>query len=120
MKVITANRLIDGEVVFWQAGQWVERFADAELFADDDAAGPAGVDAAKAQPTVIVDPYLIDLTEGPAGLAPVSYRERIRALGPTNEPTHGKQAEGGAAIEALQAATGAARSTGRVDLIRRK
>lgn len=120
MKALTANRLIDGEVVFWQAGQWVERFADAQLFADDAADGPAAVEVARTQPTVIVDPYLIDLTEGPAGLAPVSYRERIRALGPTNEPTHGKQAEGGAAIAALQAATGAARSTGRVDLIRRK
>lgn len=120
MKALTANRLIDGEVVFWQAGQWVERFADAQLFTDDAAEGPAAVEVARTQPTVIVDPYLIDLTEGPAGLAPVSYRERIRALGPTNEPTHGKQAEGGAAIAALQAATGAARSTGRVDLIRRK
>jgi sulfite reductase (NADPH) hemoprotein beta-component len=120
MKALTANRLIDGEVVFWQAGQWVERFADAQLFADDDTAGEDAVATAKAQPTVIVEPYLIDLTEGPAGLAPVSYRERIRALGPTNEPTHGKQAEGGAAIAALRGATGAARSTGRVDLIRRK
>jgi hypothetical protein len=118
MKVLTANRLIDGEVVFWQAGHWVERFADADLFEDDG--GEAAVATAKGQPTVIVEPYLIDVAQGPAGLAPVSYRERIRALGPTNEPTHGKQAEGGAAIEALQAATGAARSTGRVDLIRRK
>jgi hypothetical protein len=121
IKALTANRLIDGEVVFWKAGQWVERFADAQLFSDDDAAaGEDAVAVAKTQPTVIVEPYLIDLTQGPAGLAPVSYRERIRALGPTNEPTHGKQAEGGAAIAALQAATGAARSTGRVDLIRRK
>ena len=118
MKVLTANRLIDGEVVFWQAGQWVERFADAEIFEGDD--GAAAVETAKTQVTLLVEPYLIDIAQGPAGLAPVSYRERIRALGPTNEPTHGKQAEGGAAIEALQAATGAARSTGRVDLIRRK
>ncbi|MFN3856332.1 MAG: DUF2849 domain-containing protein [Caulobacter sp.] len=119
MKAVTANRLIDGEVVFWRAGQWVERFADADLF---EAAEPAdeAVAAGKAQPTVVVEPYAIDVEEGPAGLAPVSYRERIRALGPTNEPDHGKQAEGGAAIEALVAATGAARSKGRVDLIRRK
>ena len=118
MKVLTANRLIDGEVVFWQAGQWVERFAGADIFEGEG--GETAVDAAKTQPTVIVEPCLIDISEGPAGLAPVSYRERIRALGPTNEPTHGKQSEGGAAIAALQAATGAARSTGRVDLIRRK
>lgn len=119
MKAVTANRLIDGEVVFWRAGQWVERFADAELFEAPEPADEA-VAAGKAQPTVVVEPYAIDVEEGPAGLAPVSYRERLRALGPTNEPGHGKQAEGGAAIEALLAATGAARSKGRVDLIRRK
>lgn len=119
MKVVTANRLLDGEVVFWKAGQWVERFADAELFADVEP-GEAAVAVGKSQPTVIVEPYLIDVTESGSGLAPVSYRERIRALGPTNEPTHGKQAEGGEAIEALQHASGAARSSGRLDLIRRK
>ncbi|MGZ6020943.1 MAG: DUF2849 domain-containing protein, partial [Phenylobacterium sp.] len=27
MKALTANRLSDGEVVFWRKGQWVERFA---------------------------------------------------------------------------------------------
>ncbi len=120
MKALTANRLIDGEVVFWLDGRWVERFADAQLFADDDAAGPAAVETGLAQSTVIVEPYLIDVVPAPGGWAPVSYRERLRALGPTNEPTHGKQAEGGAGIEAILAATGAARSTGRVDLIRRK
>lgn len=119
MKALTANRLLDGEVVFWNAGRWIERFAEAQLFAGDDPAGEAALEAGKAQPTV-VEPYLIDVVEAPGGFAPVSYRERLRALGPTNEPGHGKQAEGGAAIEALLAATGAARSTGRVDLIRRK
>ncbi|WP_309089342.1 DUF2849 domain-containing protein, partial [Phenylobacterium sp.] len=41
MKALTANRLSDGEVVFWKAGQWVERFADAELFEDETAATEA-------------------------------------------------------------------------------
>ena len=47
-------------------------------------------------------------------------RERIRALGPTNKPDHGKQALGGADVDVLIHAQGAARSKGRVDLIRRK
>ncbi len=119
MRALTANRLIDGEVVFWRQGQWVERFADAELFAKDDPAGEAAEAHGKNQPTVVVEPYLIDLTESEGLWAPVSYRERIRALGPTNL-NHGKQTEGGAAIAALLNAHGAARSTGRVDLIRRK
>jgi Protein of unknown function (DUF2849) len=119
MKALTANRLIDGEVVFWRHGQWVEQFGEAELFADDDPAGEAAEAHGKNQPRVVVEPYLIDLTQSQGLWAPVSYRERIRALGPTNL-NHGKQEHGGAAIEALQHAHGAARSTGRVDLIKRK
>ena len=120
MKALVANRLVDGDVVFWRAGQWVERFADAQLFADDD---PSAVDAeahGKSQGTTVIDVYLIDLVESEGAWAPLSYRERIRALGPTNHLHHGKQAEGGAAIAALQHAHGAARSTGRVNLIKRK
>ena len=82
MKVVTANRLIDGEVVFWRSGQWGERFAEADVFAAEDAArGDEAVQAGKDQPTLVVDPYLIDIADGPSGPAPVSYRERIRALG---------------------------------------
>lgn len=120
MKALTANRLTDGEVVFWKAGAWVTRFADAELWADDDPAALAAEGAGKAQPKVVVDAYLIDLVESDGIWAPLSYRERIRALGPTNHLHHGKQAEGGAVIAALQQASGAARSTGRVNLIKRK
>ena len=68
---------------------------------------------------MVVDPYLIDLVESEDLWAPLSYRERRRALGPTNHLHHGKQAEGGAAIVALQQASGAARSSGRVKLIKR-
>jgi hypothetical protein len=118
VRALTANRLSDGEVVFWKAGDWIERFGDAELF-DDEAAAEAAEAHGKNQPTVVVEPYLIDLMEVDGLWAPVSYRERIRALGPTNL-NHGKQAEGGAAIEALQHAHGAARSSGRVNLIKRK
>ena len=118
MKALTGNRLTDGEVVFWKAGAWVERFADAELFESAEA-GEAAEAHAKTMQTMIVDPYLIDLIESEGLWAPVSYRERLRALGPTNHLHHGTQAEGGAAIEALQHASGAARSKGRVNLIKR-
>ena len=118
MKALTANRLIDGEVVFWANGAWVEQFAKAELFYDSEA-GEAAVAAAKAQPTVIVEPYLFDVKEQDGIHVPVSYRERLRALGPTNEPTHGKQAEGGKDIEALINAVGGGHTSGRIDLLRK-
>lgn len=119
MRAITANRLADGEVVFWKRGAWVDQFAQAEIFADD---ATAEAEVAKAQqPTVVVEPYVIDLVEGELGLAPVSYRERIRCLGPTNHPQHGKQADHDAnEIAAILGAHGAARSVGRVNLIKRK
>ena len=119
MKGLTANRLIDGEVVFWNAGEWVERFADIEMF-EDAAAAEAAEAHAKAQPTVVVDPYLMDLVQIDGVWIPVAYRDRLRALGPTNHLQHGKQAEGGKVVETLQHAHTAARSTGRINLIKRK
>ena len=119
MKVLTANWLTDGEVVFWTGEAWSERFVDAGRY-DDDAAAEAAEAHAKGQTTLLVDPYLIDVDEVAGGWAPVSYRERLRALGPTNKLDHGKQARGGEDIALLAHAHGAARSKGRVDLIRRK
>jgi hypothetical protein len=119
VKALTANRLADGEVVFWGGEHWIDRFIDAALF-DDEAPAVAAEAHAKTLTTLLVEPYLIDVQAVDGGVAPVSYRERIRALGPTNKLAHGKQAEGGAAIDVLAHAHGAARSTGRVNLIKRK
>jgi hypothetical protein len=119
MNVLIANRLDDGEVVFWSRGRWVERFGEAERFADDES-GQAAEAEAKSQPTVVVEPYLIEIAEVQDGYAPVAYRERLRALGPTNTPQHGKQAEGGHDVALIAHASGAARSGGRVNLIKRK
>ena len=119
MKALTANRLADGEVVFWRGGAWVERFAEAELF-KGDAAAEAAQSLASAQVTLLVDPYLIDVADSGEGPAPLAFRERLRALGPTNKPDHGKQAAGGDEVARLRRTAGAARSTGRVNLIKRR
>lgn len=118
LKAVTGNRLADGEVMFWAAGGWRERFADIELFSDP-AEADAALEAAKAQPKVIVDPYLIDVRLDDDIPVPVAYRERVRALGPTIHPDMGKQVEGGAVIDAIAHAAGAARSAGRIKLIKR-
>jgi hypothetical protein len=119
MNVLIANRLEDGEVVFWSRGRWVERFGEAERFGDDDPAGLEADALAKAQVTTVVEPYLIEIAPVEDGYAPVAYRERLRALGPTNLLNHGKQAEGGHDVELIAHAVGAARSGGRVNLIKR-
>ncbi len=119
LQALTANRLSDGIVVFWSHGRWAERFPDAELFTDA-ALAETVLAAAKALPRELVDPYLIDIRLDGGQPVPVSYRERVRALGPTIHPEMGKQAEGGPVIEAIQHAAGAGRSTGRLSLIKRK
>lgn len=118
MKVLTANDLKTGEVVFWSRGQWVIGFTDGERFEDDDAAAPA-LAAAEAQPKVVVAPYLIDVEQIEGHWVPIAFRERLRALGPSNHTQHGKQADGDADVAALVAATFVARSAGRVKLIKR-
>ena len=118
MKIITANGLMTGEVVFWNKGVWSPRFADAEHFSDD-AQADAALAKAEAQTTVAVAAYLIDIEDLDGHWVPVGYRERLRALGPSNHPQHGKQADGDADVAALLAATSTARSTGRIKLIRR-
>jgi hypothetical protein len=119
MRALTGNRLDDGEVIFWAHGRWVERFGEAELFSEDAAAEDAEAHG-KAQPTLVVEPYLIDIVETDEGPAPAAYRERLRALGPTNTPQHGKQAEGGDDIAVLSHATVTARASGgRTKLIKR-
>ena len=119
LAAITASDLRDGEAVFWTQGRWVKRFAEAELFEASEP-GQAALDLAKTQLTVVVDPYLIDLELEDGLPVPTSYRERVRALGPTVHPDMGKQAEGGAVVEALRAHAGGARSSGRLGLIRLK
>jgi hypothetical protein len=118
MKVLTANDLTTGEVVFWNRGRWAIGFTEGERFDGDEAAAPA-LAAAEAQPKVVVAPYLIDVEQIEGHWVPIAFRERLRALGPSNHTQHGKQADGDADVESLLAVTSSARSAGRVKLIKR-
>lgn len=95
MKVITANRLLDGDVVWLgENGSWVERVTLARTFEgkDDVADGLAqGATAEKNQEVVGV--YEMDVTQEEGVLVPVRLREKIRAAGPTTHPEFGKQAQ---------------------------
>ena len=93
LKILTASRLRTGDVLYWTAGGWIERLAEAEIFADDAAAEAA---LAGAQSSVaanqVVTPYLFEVRQTKAGLVPVKEREIIRSLGPSVRPDTGKQA----------------------------
>ncbi len=91
-QMVTANRLLDGAVVYLTEGSgWSESFVDGALWNDKDSADNAlkATDAAVAA-RVIVGPYLIDVATTDQGPLPTSARERIRAdHKPTFEPEVG-------------------------------
>jgi hypothetical protein len=95
VKILTANRLTDGEAVwFSKAERWSEFMADSELAADAaaearlEAIGKAAVDNNE-----VVDVNLIDVQLIAGVIKPVRLREQIRAAGPTNRTDVGKQAK---------------------------
>ncbi len=93
VQILTANRLRDGEVVYWRAGGWTALLDEAERFSD-----PAGAKAALAasessvRAQTIVKPYLFEARTDETGTHPVKEREIIRAAGPTVRRDLGKQA----------------------------
>lgn len=90
--ILTANRLRDGEVVYWRAGAWVEALAEAEVFADKAGAQDAlKAAAAFVADRTVVTPYVFDVRPEGTGWLPVKERERIRAAGPTVRLDLGKQ-----------------------------
>ncbi len=93
-KVVTANRLGDGVVVYLADGAWSERVEEARV-ARDDEEGAALLAFAESpeQGIVVVDPYLMEVAAENGAPRPVSNREVIRARGPTVRQDLGKQAE---------------------------
>ncbi|MGZ3304599.1 MAG: DUF2849 domain-containing protein [Asticcacaulis sp.] len=90
MKLLTANRLSDGVVLwyaptFTDAGGWVEDGALAARLEDDEAEALQKLWAARE--TVVVAPYLIPVTPDGKPVQREHVREYIRANGPTTGPT---------------------------------
>jgi hypothetical protein len=84
-KVISANRLADGIVVYaGRDGFWSERLSQAKIFASK-AEAEAGLLVAQDDATrnLVVEPVVVEVTEDASGLRAVTLREAIRARGPT-------------------------------------
>ncbi len=84
-KVVTANRLIDGIVIFIGPGRaWVTDIAAATVFVDGPELEEAlafGAEEVKARK--LVDPYAVDIRIEDGKPVPERLRELIRARGPT-------------------------------------
>jgi hypothetical protein len=93
LEIITANRLRDGAVVWLgHHDDWVERIQDAATFDETkiDAALEAGNEGARHQ--LVVDVYRVPVELKDGYTVPKTYRERIRAQGPSVRLDLGKQA----------------------------
>lgn len=89
-KVVTANALIEGDVVYLTADdRWTRDHAEAELL-EDEAHAQLRLLKAGHQRDIVVGAYLADARRGARGPEPVHFREAFRTRGPSNYP-HGKQ-----------------------------
>ena len=91
-KVVTANDLLEGDVVYLTAdNRWSRRLSRAELITDEAHATIRLLDAQR-QANIVVGAYLADARATDHGPAPTHFREAFRMRGPSNY-AHGKQAE---------------------------
>ena len=89
-KVVTANALLEGDVVYLtDDNRWTRVHAEAELI-EDEAHAQLRLLKAASQRDRVVGAYLADAQPGPDGPEPVHFREGFRTRGPSNY-AHGKQ-----------------------------
>lgn len=89
-KVLTANALLEGDVVYLAPdGGWTRHHDKALLITDAASADLHLLDAA-ARAHEVVGAYLADAKPGPRGPEPLHFREVFRTRGPSNYH-HGKQ-----------------------------
>lgn len=89
-KVVTANDLLEGDVIYLTADdRWTRHLSQAELITDE-AHAQLRLLFAEQQPGKIVGAYLADMVDSDNGPTPVHFREDFRRTGPSNY-AHGKQ-----------------------------
>jgi hypothetical protein len=88
-KVVTANDLLEGDVIYQTATGWTRDLAAAEVLTDEADADLRLIEASQ-QTGRVVGAYLADIHPAPDGPRPAHFREAFRARGPSNY-AHGKQ-----------------------------
>lgn len=93
-KIITANHLVVGDVVFLAEDGWTP-VVDRAVVADDDTAlQQLLARAAEAEEAnIVVGAYAVDVRRDGGRVVPLHYREVMRTRGPTVRPDLGHQAE---------------------------
>jgi hypothetical protein len=88
-KIMTANRLDDGSIVYMTVKDsrphWVHDIAEALAFGEGEVSDMESMAHAEVAANVVVSPYVIDTT---VSSAPTSVKEAVRAAGPSIEYGH--------------------------------
>lgn len=88
-KILTANRLTDGLVIYLGDTGWTDDIADARrAYQDNQAVILEDLGKLAIRKNEVADPYLIDLDDD----GPERWRETIRSAGPTVRRDLGYQA----------------------------
>ncbi|KEJ90267.1 DUF2849 domain-containing protein [Sulfitobacter donghicola] len=87
--VITANDLLEGDVVYLSGADWVRALSDAEVIADEAEANDR-LTKASARAAEVVGVYLTPVATEDGTIQTTHFREEFRATGPSNY-AHGKQ-----------------------------
>lgn len=87
--VITANALLEGDVVYLQGDNWVRTLDAAEVLTDEADAEIRLLEAA-ARVDEVVGVYLTPVDTTGGTIKTTHFREAFRATGPSNH-AHGKQ-----------------------------
>ncbi len=88
-KVVTANHLLKGDVIYQTTDGWTRQLSDAEVLTDEAHADLRLIEASQ-QTSEVVGVYLADVATDGGAPAPTHFREDFRATGPSNY-AHGKQ-----------------------------
>ena len=88
-KVVTANDLLKGDVIYQTANGWTRDLANAEILTDE-AHDDLRLIEGRQQIADVVGVYLVDIALDGTAPQTTHFREAFRAKGPSNY-VHGKQ-----------------------------
>lgn len=88
-KVVTANDLLKGDVIYQTATGWTRALTDAEILTDEAHADLRLIEGSQ-QIADVVGVYLMDIALDSTAPQTTHFREAFRAKGPSNY-VHGKQ-----------------------------
>jgi len=92
LEIVSANRLTDGRVVYLShGGRWSEKIVDGRTARNDKESAALLTEAeASVAKCLVIDPYLLTISDETGAFTAMRLRERIRQFGPKQNQTPGQ------------------------------